>query len=709
MAGPATIPLVASASDPDGTVVRVDFFEGATLIGTSTASPFIATWANVPAGTYMLTARATDNAGAMTTSASVSITVNSATALVITSPADGAAVNIDGGVTISGTYEATTDSTIIVDDGDRTNLATITGNAFTATLPLSIGATTVTVRLSRRDKSSATRSISVTGYGAPVVAFTGPACTVLDAPASVTLSVDAKAPGGTISKVDFFEGAALLGTATAPPYTFTWTNVPQGIHTVTASALSNNGATGTAASVVTVNGANTPPTVSITSPSFGASFTAPASIPITVNATDPDGSVSTVEYLANGEIIHTTNVAPFSFTWSNVGTGTYSLTARATDNRGGQTTSVPVNITVGQANTPPTATVISPTMGASFSVPGIVTLTASASDPDGSVVRVDYYSGTTLIGGSSTPPYAVNWTVTQPGTYTVIARAVDNGNGTGDSPPVNITITGSITYLHTDFAGSPIAATDVNGAILWKENFRPYGDRLNNHAAASGNRQWFHGKPTDADTGLSYFGARYYDPTLGRFMGVDAILFTEKNFQTFNRYTYGNNNPYKFVDPDGNAPLSVFLVEVAKHTGVGYVAGVAADAISQYAAFGQVDLYMAATSNAAIAGGATGLLSGAISGSVKGWIAARAANGPPVAQPQNIDALTKQKNHLERVITELRQQLDNGRALLARIKNKGGTPNPHGLEKEVTKTLPAEIKNAEQQLQQVMKDISNLR
>ncbi len=159
---------------------------------------------------------------------------------------------------------------------------------------------------------------------------------------------------------------------------------------------------------------------------------------------------------------------------------------------------------------------------------------------------------------------------------TLTAKAFDNLNASTVSAPVDVTITGAITYLHNDFAGNPIAATDAAGAILWKENFRPYGDRLNNQPAASGNRQWFHGKAVDADTGLSYFGARYYDPTLGRFMGIDPVDFKETNLHSFNRYGYGNNNPYKFVDPDGNSPVDVFFLVYdgaklvgAIYTGVG--------------------------------------------------------------------------------------------------------------------------------------------
>jgi hypothetical protein len=72
---PAAVTVSATASDTDGTITRVDFYQGSTLIGSDTTSPYSFAWNNVPAGTYSLTAVATDNAGAVTTSAARTITV----------------------------------------------------------------------------------------------------------------------------------------------------------------------------------------------------------------------------------------------------------------------------------------------------------------------------------------------------------------------------------------------------------------------------------------------------------------------------------------------------------------------------------------------------------------------------------------------------------------------------------------------------------
>lgn len=117
----------------------------------------------------------------------------------------------------------------------------------------------------------------------------------------------------------------------------------------------------------------------------------------------------------------------------------------------------------------------------------------------------------------------------------------------------------TVTFFHNDVSGSPIMATNASGSVLWKENYSPYGDKINRAPASADNKIGFHGKPHDDATGLSYMGARYYAPSLGRFTGIDPIDFQENNPHSFNRYAYANNNPYKYVDPDGKLPVLALI------------------------------------------------------------------------------------------------------------------------------------------------------
>ncbi|PYK63793.1 MAG: hypothetical protein DME21_01800 [Verrucomicrobia bacterium] len=91
---------------------------------------------------------------------------------------------------------------------------------------------------------------------------------------------------------------------------------------------------------------NVPPAVSITSPTNGATFTEPANIVIQAPATDSDGTVARVDFFAGTNLLGTATNSPPSFTWTDVAAGRYSLTAQATDDRGGTSTSNPVNVTV---------------------------------------------------------------------------------------------------------------------------------------------------------------------------------------------------------------------------------------------------------------------------------------------------------------------------------------------------------------------------
>jgi RHS repeat-associated protein len=119
-------------------------------------------------------------------------------------------------------------------------------------------------------------------------------------------------------------------------------------------------------------------------------------------------------------------------------------------------------------------------------------------------------------------------------------------------------LAGTVVYYHNDIAGTPIAATNESGALLWRESYRPYGERLTNSPASSGNDLWFTSRRQDVETGLVYMGARYYDPVVGRFISTDPMGFDEANVHSFNRYAYANNNPLKYKDPDGRAAETIW-------------------------------------------------------------------------------------------------------------------------------------------------------
>lgn len=117
----------------------------------------------------------------------------------------------------------------------------------------------------------------------------------------------------------------------------------------------------------------------------------------------------------------------------------------------------------------------------------------------------------------------------------------------------------TVTYFHNDVAGTPQMATNVSGAVLWRENYLPYGYRQVAEPASTSNKLWFTGKPYDPDTQLSYMGARYYMPLLGRFTGVDPVEVVPEQPHSFNRYAYANNNPNRYTDRNGMWAEDVLL------------------------------------------------------------------------------------------------------------------------------------------------------
>jgi RHS repeat-associated protein len=350
-----------------------------------------------------------------------------------------------------------------------------------------------------------------------------------------------------------------------------------GSHAYTATILGPDGTSQTTAAV-TVNAiaGTVGPTVQLVSPASGAVFGAKGAFVLRAEAQAGSAPITQINYYQGSTLL--TAGSPSTPVYASITTpGSYQLTAVAVDANGNSTTSPAVPITI-QADV--AVSISSPANNSAFVASSSIQLAASAAtllSPEYAISQVAYYDGSNLIGTATTPPYALTWANVAPGYYTLTATASDTGGNTATSAPIVVqvvsggTTAGSVTvtYLHTDVAGSPLAATDSTGSlILWRENYQPFGLRDNNADAASGNRQFFHGQAADPESGLSYFGARYYDPVVGRFTGTDPKGFDESNIDSFNRYCYGNNNPYKYRDPDGRAGALVLGLGAVIVTGI---------------------------------------------------------------------------------------------------------------------------------------------
>jgi uncharacterized repeat protein (TIGR02059 family) len=197
---------------------------------------------------------------------------------------------------------------------------------------------------------------------------------------------------------------------------------------------------------------NSPPVINISSPTKSTAFIAPATVTIDATASDPDGSVVKVEFYQGTVKLGECTSAPWSFSWKDVREGTYSITAAAFDNSGSKTISSAVTVVVEKAaqavNQLPSVSIALPSGINNFEAPATVILTANATDPDGSVTRVEYYIGGIKSGESITPPFSFTVSSDTAGTIEVTAMVYDNLNAAASSTPVTISF--SLKQLNSD-------------------------------------------------------------------------------------------------------------------------------------------------------------------------------------------------------------------------------------------------------------------
>ena len=313
---PANIELTATASD-DGTVLRVEYYEGEIKLGESPRAPFTFVWSNAPVGSHTLVAKARDNGLAVSTSDPVTITV--------------APPPIGGGIGLRGDYYDNIDFT-----GTRIRrIDPFIGFDWGGGSPdPAIGSDTFSVRWTGQVQPRFTETYTFYTVTDDGVRLWVNNQLVIDkwidqGPTEWPGFISLQAGQLYDIRMEYYENG---GGAAAQLY---WSS-PNVVKELIPSAQLYPPAT-----------SNLPPAVSLTRPATGSVFVASSPVTIVAAATDSDGAVFKVEFYANNTKLGEDGVPnPFSFDWITSTAGTYLLHAVATDDSGISRTSAPVEITI---------------------------------------------------------------------------------------------------------------------------------------------------------------------------------------------------------------------------------------------------------------------------------------------------------------------------------------------------------------------------
>jgi hypothetical protein len=254
---------------------------------------------------------------------------------------------------------------------------------------------------------------------------------------NVTRSISAVAVSGNKVLITL-ASPVIYGDAVTVAYTKPASNPLQTtsggqVASMTARNVTNN--------VAAIN--NQPPVVSISSPTKSTAYIAPATITIDAIAFDPDGTVTKVEFYNDNTRLGESTTIPYSFTWKEVPAGTYSITAAATDNKGLRTVSAVVTVVVEKS-----ASVVNQFPSVRIKIPkgkkpkkhDNVVIIAEASDPDGTISKVELKSGNVTIAELTAAPYVFTLQNVDTGIYLFTATATDNLGAVSTSDAIELRV-----------------------------------------------------------------------------------------------------------------------------------------------------------------------------------------------------------------------------------------------------------------------------
>lgn len=266
----------------------------------------------------------------------------------------------------------------------------------------------------------------------------------------IEINIEANSSLGDVEKVELYLDEKLVFTFFETPYKHDLKDYLEGKYTLKAVATDNTGQISISnITNFSIKKPNESPTVSITAPSENAQFTQGDNINITSVADDSDGMVIKVDFYNGTALLGTDTTIPFNLAWTNLPVGSFSLIAKATDNEGTMTISSPVNINVIEKviEVNPIEVVLSepiivtPVNNQEYDAGAIVQVLVMFQGSDESVKKVEYYSGSEIIGSSVISPFAFTWQNPASGKHILTAKAIGSDQSNFKiSEPVGILV-----------------------------------------------------------------------------------------------------------------------------------------------------------------------------------------------------------------------------------------------------------------------------
>lgn len=269
---------------------------------------------------------------------------------------------------------------------------------------------------------------------------------------------------------------------------------------------------------------NLPPTLAWLEPANGAVFPFPAAMRLAAVPEDADGGIQRVEFRRQQEVLGSVTNHPFALEVSTLPAGDHVLTALAIDNLGATSAPVELRLRITQR---PAIRWVTPVEPAIWDAGSNGTLEVAASDPDGTVLRVEFFRETLVPANLLAVVTNAPWAVAVPGfnaTTTFYARAVDNDGVTSNPPPVLVQLagpTGDEFYRPFELAGLNATARASNRAATAQ-----YFESAMLNGASQRTLWWTWTAPTNGIYRLSTRGSSF-DTVLGLYTGADiAVLAT---------------------------------------------------------------------------------------------------------------------------------------------------------------------------------------